>query len=122
MFINLSNHPSSSWGKEQTDAALLYGEIVNISFPTISPSDSGIEVTNIAKDYFKKVTSILGDNKDGSVIHLMGETVFVYVLASLLTKSGYTVVASTTERIVTTDGDKKISEFKFVQFRKFPSV
>ena len=55
-----------------------------------------------------------------TVVHVMGEMTFTYNLANTLKEEGITCLASTTERntIMTSDG-KKISEFKFVQFREY---
>lgn len=33
MFINLTNHPSDKWSKEQLEAARKYGEVVELVFP-----------------------------------------------------------------------------------------
>lgn len=35
VFINLTNHPSSLWGIEQTQDAEKYGDVVDIAFPAI---------------------------------------------------------------------------------------
>ena len=32
MFINFSNHPSEAWGKAQLNAAMEYGEVIDIPF------------------------------------------------------------------------------------------
>lgn len=122
MFVNLSNHPSSLWGEEQTNAAQVYGKIVDLRFPTISPCCSSKEVQAMAEEYYKQVVSLIGEEKETSAIHLMGEMVFVFVLTTLLTQSGYTVLVSTTERNVSYDDGKKVSEFKFVQFRSYPKM
>lgn len=123
MFINLSNHPSTVWDKTQFDAVPKdYGEIVDIPFPSISPESTAEEIVDLAKLYYNQIENLTAKSKAYSAVHLMGETVFVYALATMLIKSGYAVLASTTNREVEYDGDRKISTFRFVRFRQFPSL
>lgn len=116
MFVNLSNHPSGGWSEEQLFAAKEYGEIVDIHFPNIEPSFTSTMVNSLADDIIKTITSI---GKD-LVVHIMGEMTFTYAVVSRLKTLGITCLASTTERntVITPDG-KKVSEFKFVQFREY---
>lgn len=116
MFVNLSNHPSGGWSEEQLSAAKEYGEIVDIHFPNIEPSFTSTMVNSLADDIIKTITSI---GKD-FVVHIMGEMTFTYAVVSRLKTLGITCLASTTERntVITPDG-KKVSEFKFVQFREY---
>lgn len=69
--------------------------------------------------YRKKIKELLPEPDGISVIHVMGESVFTFMLVSLLLSEQYIVFASTTERIVSYEGDKKISTFKFVRFRSY---
>ena len=119
VFINISNHPSSEWQVDQLNAAKMIGIICDIPFPIISPDKDTEEVAMLAHAYLKKVKEILPEPDGVSVIHVMGETVFTFMLVSLLLSEQYIVVASTTERIVFHVGDKKISSFKFVRFRSY---
>jgi hypothetical protein len=122
MFINLSNHPTTKWEAAQINAVPKeYGSIVDLAFPNIPPKRNADDVAELAKEYFEKISQLVGTDTENAV-HLMGETVFVYALATLLLKAGYAVMASTTERIVSYEGDTKISTFKFVQFRRFPKL
>lgn len=119
MFINISNHPSSSWQTEQLEEARKYGVMYDIPFPVI-PADWGAEeVATLVGGYAKKIKDLLPEPDDSSVIHLMGETVFTFMLASLLLTEHYIVIASTTERIVSYEKDKKVSVFRFVRFRPY---
>lgn len=90
-----------------------------MSFPMIPPEWSTEQVAVLVENYNRKIKEILPTPNDGSVIHVMGESVFTFKLVTVLIKEGYTVVASTTEHITNYEGDKKISEFKFVQFRPY---
>lgn len=117
MFINLTNHPSEKWSEEQLKAAHQYGEIVDLSFPIIEPTFTKGEVIILVNECADTIMGI----KDGdTVVHIMGEMTFTYNLVNALKEFGITCLASTTERntIILPDG-KKVSEFKFVQFREY---
>jgi hypothetical protein len=123
MFINLSNHSICYWDSAQIDAVpKRYGEIVDMTFPNIPPQLSTDDVTKLAKEYLDKIEVLCLDSGTDNAVHLMGETIFVFTLATMLIKSGYMVFASTTERIVSYEGGDKISTFKFVNFRQFPKL
>lgn len=117
MFINLTNHPSEKWNEEQLKAAHRYGEIVDLSFPIIEPTFTKDDIMFLVKE---STEVIMGIKDDDTVVHVMGEMTFTYNLVKALKEKGITCLASTTERniIMTADG-KKISEFKFVQFREY---
>jgi hypothetical protein len=117
MFINLTNHPSDKWSKEQLEAARKYGEVVDLSFPIIEPTYSKDDIMLLVKECTE---AIMGIKEGDTVVHVMGEMTFTYNLVNTLKDAGITCLASTTERntIMTPDG-KKISEFKFVQFREY---
>lgn len=117
MFINLTNHPSERWSEEQLNAARCYGEIVDLSFPIIEPTFTREDIMFLVKECTE---TILGLTDDNVVVHVMGEMTFTHNLVNALKEKGITCLASTTERntIMTPDG-KKISEFKFVQFREY---
>ncbi len=119
--INVSNHPSSKWGKKQLEEARKWGSevITDIPFPNIPPEATTEEVEELAIHVFNKLVEI----RD-SAVHVMGEMGFTYALIQRLSYSGYyTVVHSTTERKVTeelVDGImKKKVEFEFVKFRAY---
>lgn len=116
MFINLTNHPSSGWSEEQLKAAQQFGEVVDISFPIIEPDFTSEDVNELANEVVDNI--ILLDAHP--TVHIMGEMTFTYAVVSQLKAKGITCVASTTERLVKMMPDgKKISQFKFVQFREY---
>lgn len=117
MFINLTNHPSANWSEEQLNVARQYGEIVDLSFPIIEPTFTKEDVLHFVKVYTEMIKGI---REKQTVAHVMGEMTFTHNLVNALKELGITCLASTTERntIMTPDG-KKISEFKFVQFREY---
>ncbi|MBP3767251.1 MAG: CRISPR-associated protein [Prevotella sp.] len=117
MFINLTNHPSEKWSEEQLEAARRYGEIVDMTFPIIEPTFTKEDVLRFVKVYTEMIKGI---REKQTIVHVMGEMTFTCNLVNALKDLGITSLASTTERntIMTPDG-KKISEFKFVQFREY---
>lgn len=121
MLLNLSNHPSVNWSKEQLEAAqTLYGGVVDMPFPPISPEASTDEVMELAKAYARKV---ILHTPSVSTVHLMGEMTFVVALISMLQSEGIKVVCSTTERRVLEEKDgKKTMQFVFCRFRSYAKL
>lgn len=116
MFINLTNHPSENWSEEQLEAARQYGEIVDLPFPIIEPFFTTKDIEDLADI---TVDGIKGLDAN-PIVHVMGEMTFTYAIVTRLKALGVTCVASTTERLVKMMPDgKKVSEFKFVQFREY---
>lgn len=119
VFINVSNHPSSDWQTDQLDAAYKVGMVYDIPFPAIPPDWDTQKVALLVDVYKEKIKKLLPEPDGVSVIHVMGESVFTFMLVSSLLHECYTVVASTTERVVSYEGERKISTFKFVRFRSY---
>ena len=118
MLINLSNHPHSKWDTPQLQAASKYGDILDLPFPTIPATLDTSELIVMAIEYLKKCDEIASIYQH-TVVHIAGEPVFCFLLIQLLLKNGYTCITSTSERVVTENGNKKISTFVFNQFRNF---
>lgn len=116
VIINLTNHPSVNWSDTQIQAADIYGEIIDMPFPIIDPKMSATEVNELAEEYVDKIQETYGIS---ATVHIMGEMTFTYAVVSRLKALGIKCLASTTERIVTEQDGKKISEFRFVQFREY---
>jgi hypothetical protein len=122
MLINLSNHPSSKWSKEQLGSAKnAYSSIVDLVFPEISPFLDLAEIEQIAEDYLIKIKNALIQSKDDSnAVHIMGEFTFTFNLLEMLKKNNIPAVASTTSREVYEDKDgNKLSKFNFIRFRNY---
>lgn len=118
MLVNLSNHPSMMWAKEQMETALLlYGTVGDCPFPDVEPGWSVEEVERLADD---RVNWLLETFGQSIVVHVMGEMTFTYAVVSRLKAKGVVCVASTTERCVYVAADgRKVSDFRFVQFRQY---
>lgn len=116
MLLNVSNHPSVNWDDAQLKEAAIYGTVVDMDFPNVSPYDDEDYILSLATVYADKICSY---NVEKLVVHIMGEMNFTFALVKLLQKRGIDCVASTSERVVTEMGDQKISTFKFVRFRRY---
>ena len=117
LLINLSNHPSTDWPQEQILAAKVFGEVIDMAFPLISPLASEEDIENLALKY---ATRIQEHQKDHHVtVHLMGEMTFTFALISHLKSYGITCIASCTERVVEERDGRKVSEFHFRKFRRY---
>lgn len=121
MLINLSNHPSEYWREKQIRMAQeRWGEVIDLTFPTIAPEEQTCKIKELASEYCKQCISMLCTAEcDRSAVHLMGEMVFSCHLVNLLKAEGITVVASTAERNVHYVGEMKEVTFNFVTFREY---
>lgn len=121
MLINLTNHPLGKWGSEQKEYAIsIYGKVMDLPFPTISPYASLEEIKKTAEQTFLTIKHFFSDSNDSkNAVHVMGEFTFVYSLLKLLESERIEAVASTTTRSAVEREGKKISEFKFVKFRNY---
>ena len=120
VFINLTNHPSATWGADQLAAAELLGRVVDILFPIVSPDATTDEIHQQADKLVGTVLQ-MAENMDAITVHVMGEHTLTYALVVRLKEKGIKCVASTSHRgdpIILPNGDK-LSRFKFVQFREY---
>ena len=118
LFINLSNHPSSTWQPAQLEAARQYGEIIDIDFPTVDALCEPERVDHLANQYAQDI--INRGAPTCITAHVMGEMTLTFRIVELLKAQGIRCVASTTERIVTDLTDnRKETQFTFVQFREY---
>lgn len=121
LFINLSNHPSSTWSEiQQKNAIEQFGDIIEIPFPEIEPEWDSERIDNLVEIYLEKILTIAKEKNAHAVVHLMGEYVFCFKLTTLLKENGITVVVSTSKRhsVMNPDGTKTI-QFNFVSFRNY---
>ena len=118
LFINLSNHPSSTWQPAQLEAARQYGEIIDIDFPAVDARCKPERVDQLANQYAQDI--INRGAPTCITAHVMGEMTLTFRIVELLKAQGIRCVASTTERIVTDLTDnRKETQFTFVQFREY---
>lgn len=118
LFLNLSNHPSSSWCKEQLAAAAEFGEIEDIAFPMVDPGSTSEIVEEAAKEIVEEIKSRAKWNT--VTVHVMGEMCLTYILVKKLSAIGIRCVCSTSYRMVKDAEDgKKVVEFHFERFREY---
>lgn len=91
-----------------------YTAVKDMPFPQIDPYLDTDEVEILVEDYVQKVRKI-----DPAVVHIMGELTFTYRMVQKLEAFGISCIASTTERKVVVEKNKKTSEFTFVRFRPY---
>ena len=116
IFINLSNHPSNKWSINQINESLKYGNIIDMSFPSIDPINDNIN--ELVDKYYKEIINI-----NPSAIMLQGEMVFTYRLVSKLKEANFLVLASCsireTKEIVKDNETIKTAVFNFVKYREY---
>ncbi|MDR1653732.1 MAG: CRISPR-associated protein [Prevotellaceae bacterium] len=118
MLINLSNHPSANWQSEQLSAAQSFGEITDISFPSVDPNGDESYIRTLCDEYVEKVIQSAQGTK--ATVHVMGEMTLTYSLVHALQSKGFICVASTSQRIIADKGDGvKEVQFVFNRFRKY---
>lgn len=119
MLLNITNHPSRKWNSKQIIASEVYGEIVDMPFPSISPYLESREIDVIVGEYLEKVQAY-----DQPVVLLQGEFIFTYRLTQCLKENGYKVIATRSDRRTVEFTDKhgytdRRSEFEFVGYMEY---
>lgn len=119
LMINLSNHPYDTWSENQKAAAAVYGNVVDIQFPSVNESDDMDYINALADQYFLQIQEMIV-GKDVT-IHIMGELTFTFALLKRLQERGIRCVASTSKRIVKEEvpGRKEEVIFEFERFREY---
>jgi hypothetical protein len=109
--INISNHNSNNWSKEQKEG---FDEIIDVQFPNIPANATIKDVILTAYDLLEKLTNEIS-TEDALHIMLQGEFTLCYKLKDMLDKAYWTVnyYIPTTERKVV----EKTTIFQFVQWR-----
>lgn len=124
MFVNMSNHPVASWGKEQFDTIGYMGYKGPVDFvekmPMVDPSMSTEGVEQLAQELVVKLLSM------GKIHGVMvaGEPLLTYYIINMLFMNDIKCYSATTKRVVTeTQNDDgtttKRSVFNFIQWREY---
>lgn len=121
MLINLSNHPYTFWGESQKAAAAIFGDTVDLPFPTVDASANEANITSLAREYEEKIHLLSGG--EPVTVHIMGEMTLTFALVRRLLSIGIPCLASTTNRTVEEEeqGMKK-TFFDFVRFRYYQQI
>lgn len=116
MLLNLSNHPSTDWNKQQLDAARQqFGAVADLPFPQVDPSLDEKALDQLVQQYYDTVRE-----RKPQAVHIMGELTFCVAIIGKLCRAGIPCLASTTHRHTETLTDgRKIVKFEFVQFRQY---
>ena len=118
MFVNFSNHPSNAWGELQMKAAMEYGTVKDVAFPSVNPYANKEEIHKMCEQYVKQIMELKPE-----CVLCQGEFCVAYGVIMGLKKLGIKVVAACSERkaVERKVGDKieKVSCFEFVQFREY---
>lgn len=119
VFVNLSNHPSADWSEEQKKAALVYGGIIDVPFPSVPSSCSDKVMQKLADKAVGAVGKAAYPAREVTV-HVMGEMTLTYRIVNKLKARGIRCLASTSDRVANDLGNgEKISQFHFVEFREY---
>lgn len=118
MFINFSNHPSEMWSIEQKKESEIYGDIIDITFPNVSPYADSCEIEKMSE---KCVNDIMKNNPE--CVMCQGEFTLSYQVIKKLKEKGVKVVAACSERVVSeisvNGKSEKKSVFRFVKYREY---
>lgn len=120
-FVNLSNHPSEGWPKDQIDEALRISHapiIKDLPFPDVDAGMSSDELVEQAKKIAGKAKEKC-KNCEPKIVMVQGDFTFSWLVIQHLKAMQITCVAATTKRIVEQDGQAKRSYFQFVRFREY---
>ena len=119
VFINLSNHPYSTWSEDQLEAARQYGELNYLEFPAVNPEWDDNDISDAAGKLIREIREMAPDS-EAATLHIMGEMTLTYSLVETFKALGYRCVASTTVRHSWTDEQgNKVTSFRFVRFREY---
>ena len=118
MFINFSDHPSCDWSNEQKNAAMKYGEIIDIPFPEVLPEADEEQIDSLAEEYADRMIAMRP-----AAVMCQGEYSVTFNVALRLIGAGITVLSACTEKCVISirEGVNVKSEalFSFVRFRRY---
>jgi phosphoribosylamine-glycine ligase len=125
MFINYSNHPSANWDENEKNAAkelTIDNKIIDIPFPNIAPYATETEIDKRAETEFQFIKEL---NADAAMVQ--GEFTLTVAVIAKLQQAGIPCYAGCSERTTVeekqSDGSvKRISEFKFAQFRRYSNI
>lgn len=116
-FINFTNHASFLWGREQIQAAEIYGEIVDCPFPAVSADCDEGEIRKLAINYTEKIIAM-----QPAAVLCQGEYSLAFAVAFLLIQKDIPVLVACSERCVEErkEGEttRRESTFRFVRFRE----
>jgi len=117
VFLNLSNHPHANWDGAQLEAARQCApHIEDMPFPAVDPTADETHIEQLAEEIVQRIPS--------QTTHAMvsGEYTLTVALVRRLQQKGIVCLSATTQRDVVEIEGKKVSQFRFVRFRSYPSL
>lgn len=119
MLINFTNHPYEIWTEPQRQAAKVYGEVLDIPFPSIDPGFDNRKLRELVDEN----AHIIIEKKPDAVI-VAGEFNFVFMMVDKLLSEGVKVICTCSKRVTkevrNPDGtNEKVSVFAFECFREY---
>ena len=119
MMLNCTNHPYSIWSEPQRKAAVRYGEVIDLPFPSVDPLMKPEEPRRCVEIYAEQIPAMHPD-----VVLAAGEFTFLFMLVDKLLREGIRVVCACSERktveVRLPDGsNEKKSVFCFEAFRNY---
>lgn len=118
--INISNHSSSTWSREQKEAC---GDaiIIDEKFPNINPAAEADDLDAMCFCYADWLTSTVNNiSRDRVTFLVAGAQGALFRIVGFLKMAGYAVMEATSERNTTINADgSKTVRFDFVRFRSF---
>ncbi len=118
-FINCTNHPYEKWAVQQKEEAKQWGEVIDLPFPQVASDGTLEEIKELAENIVEKILEF-----QPCTVLCQGEFTLTYQIVSLLKLHNIESVAACSDRVTyeetAADGTmKKVSCFKFVQFRRY---
>lgn len=119
VFVNHTNHPSSTWTEAQRQAASVWGEILDLPFPNVPAEAKEEEICRLTREQAGYIVSL-----HPAAVLCQGESCYTYAMVDSLLHQGIRVLAACSQRQVreyrTADGQlRRDSAFEFVQFREY---
>lgn len=114
VFLNISNHPSSSWAPAQIEAAqTLAPRVVDLPFPKVDPSTDERGIDALAQRVLERLPT------GTTAAMVQGEFTLSFRLVRALEALGVPCFAATTERCSVEQQGRRISQFRFVRLRRY---
>lgn len=119
MFLNVSNHPSGTWSREQLAAAEAYGPVRDFPFPEVPPEWETRSVCRLADGLAGEILALAP-----AAVLCQGEMTLTYQLVKRLHAAGIPVLSAcsrrvTEEKLLPDGTTERVSRFTFCGFRPY---
>jgi hypothetical protein len=119
MLINFTNHKSQNWSAEQLAASQIYGNVFDMPFPEVDPSEDEAYISDLANLYAAQIAEL-----NPTAVLCQGEMTLAFALVSKLCEYGVMTIAACSKRkVIETRGANgetvKCATFVFTRYRKY---